>query len=63
MALVKKTAKFTEKQNMTQGEFADRLGVTSQAVSKWENELCYPDITLIPSIATILGGSELFVWL
>lgn len=43
-----------KRKNMTQGEFADRLGVTSQAVSKWENDLSYPDITLIPTIATIL---------
>ena len=41
--------------NMTQGELADRLGVTSQAVSKWENDQSYPDITLIPIIATIFN--------
>ncbi|HRS30655.1 MAG TPA: DUF2807 domain-containing protein [Bacilli bacterium] len=46
-------AKLRKSKNMTQGEFADRLGVTAQAVSKWENDLSYPDITLIPTIATI----------
>lgn len=46
--------KLRKKKNMTQGEFADRLGVTGQAVSKWENDQSYPDITLIPTIATIL---------
>ncbi len=43
---------------MTQGDFADRLGVTAQAVSKWENDLSYPDITLIPTIATIFNVEE-----
>ena len=46
-------ANLRKSKNMTQGEFADRLGVTAQAVSKWENDLSYPDITLIPTIATI----------
>ncbi len=43
-----------KKRNMTQSDFAGRLGVTAQAVSKWENNQSYPDITLIPTIATIL---------
>ncbi len=43
------------KKNMTQGELAERLGVTGQAVSKWENDQSYPDITLIPTIATIFN--------
>lgn len=44
---------FRKKKNMTQGEFAERLGVTGQAVSKWENGQSYPDITLIPTINII----------
>lgn len=47
--------KLRKQKNITQGEFADRLGVTAQAVSKWENDLSYPDITLIPTIVTIFN--------
>lgn len=39
----------------TQEEFSDKLGVSPQAVSKWENDLSCPDILLIPQIAKIFG--------
>lgn len=43
------------KAGMTQEAFANRLGITPQAVSKWENGLGYPDVTLFPEIAEVLG--------
>ena len=46
------------KQNrLTQSEFGELLGVSTQAVSKWERELCYPDIFLIPDISDLIGVS------
>lgn len=42
---------------MTQEELADRLNVTAQAVSRWENEISLPDIALIPRISNVLGLS------
>lgn len=42
---------------LTQQELADMLSVTNKAVSKWETGQGYPEITLIPVLAEILGVS------
>ena len=46
----------------TQEALAEVLGVTAQAVSRWEKEICYPDMEIIPSLANYFGVSidELF---
>ena len=46
----------------TQEALAEALGVTSQAVSRWESGGSFPDMNLIPSIANYFGVSidELF---
>ena len=42
---------------MTQAELAEKMGITDKAVSKWERDLSYPDVTSIPRLAEILGVS------
>lgn len=46
----------------SQEALGQALGVTAQAVSRWEKGICYPDMELIPSLANCFGVSidELF---
>ena len=48
---------YRREHGLTQGEFGELLGVSTQAVSKWERELCYPDIFLLPDISNLIGIS------
>lgn len=45
---------YRREHNLTQGQFGDLLGVSAQAISKWEREICYPDIMFLPDIASLL---------
>lgn len=40
---------------LTQDALAERLGITAQAISKWENDLSCPDIAMLPRLAEIFG--------
>ena len=46
-----------KEKNFTQEELAEQLGVTAQAVSKWENGTGMPDISQIVPLATVFGVS------
>ncbi len=50
------------KKNMTQGQLASLVGVSYQAVSKWESGITLPDVTMIPRLAQIfmVTTDELF---
>lgn len=49
--------KYRKEKGLTQEELASQLGVSSQAVSKWENDISCPDISLLPQLSRVLGVS------
>ena len=53
----KRLRELRRERGATQEALAEHLSVSPQAVSKWEREEGYPDITLLPSIATFLDVS------
>ncbi len=40
---------------LSQKDIADQLGITSQAVSKWENDTSLPDMSMLPDLAALFG--------
>ncbi len=55
MTLGEKIKVLRTEQSMTQEALAAKLGVSAQAVSKWERSITYPDITLIRPLTEIFG--------
>jgi len=46
-----------KEKGLTQEQLANELGISFQAVSKWENELSSPDISALPLLADLFGVS------
>ena len=62
MCLSENVKRFRLKKNLTQEQLAAKLGISAQAVSKWETSETYPDGALLVPLANALSVSldELF---
>ena len=50
-------ADFRKRRGMTQEELAEKMCVTAQAVSKWERDTSYPDVSTLSTLANVLNVS------
>lgn len=57
IAIAKKIKEYRQKNQITQKQLSKLLGISPQAISKWEREQGYPDITMLPLIAELLDCS------
>jgi len=55
MFIAKNLKRLRLDRGLTQEELAEHIGVSGQAVSKWERDECYPDIVLLPGLANFFG--------
>ena len=46
-----------KQRGLTQEELGEKIGISGQAVSKWENDASMPDISLLVQLSDILGVS------
>ena len=53
--LGKRIGMLRREKGLKQEDLAEALGVSAQAVSKWENDQTCPDISLLPKLAKLLG--------
>jgi len=57
LTMGKRIMMLRKEQGLTQEQLAEKLGVSAQAVSKWENDVSCPDISIIPQLADVLRVS------
>jgi len=50
-SLGRRINEYRRQRNITQEQLAEAMGVTSQSVSKWENDISCPDISIMPQLA------------
>jgi len=57
MSIGRNIYELRKSKGLTQSALAEKLGVSEQAVSKWENGICAPDVSMFPVIAEFFGVS------
>ena len=57
MSIDEMIAKFRREKGWTQAELGERLGVSNQAVSKWESGMSVPDLNKIIAMSELFGVS------
>ena len=55
ITIADKIKAYRRENNLSLKKFGKLIGVSAQAVCKWEQNICYPDITFLPHLAKILG--------
>ncbi len=55
MTIGKRIALLRKEKGLTQEDLANAMGVSPQAVSKWENDQTCPDISALPKLSKLLG--------
>ena len=55
ITIVDKIKEYRNENNLSLKEFGKLIGVSAQAVCKWEQNICYPDIIFLPYLARILN--------
>ena len=55
MTIGKRIAHLRKEKGLTQEELAQHMGISPQAVSKWENDQTCPDISALPKLARLFG--------
>ena len=50
-----KVKTYRKENKLTQEEFGEIIGISAQAVSKWERVECYPDIFILPDLARLFN--------
>ena len=55
ITIANKIKAYRNENNLSLKEFGKLIGVSAQAVCKWEQNTCYPDIIFLPHLARILN--------
>ena len=55
--LGKRIANLRKEKNLKQEDLAQMLNISPQAISKWENDITCPDISILPELSKILNVS------
>ena len=65
MSIGKNIARLRKEKGFTQRELGEMLGVSNQAVSKWESDITSPDVSVFPLIADVFECSidEIFEYI